>query len=177
MIRVTYIDSNLLHDIASHLQLSSHVSSSLHEIRNINSLLSADGVSVLLPDRRAKNRFANPALSNQTDHRTDRRRYWRLNPSQLELKAPDGKTISLAHNECCILRAAVKADGKLLSRKTLIEAMGQNFLLYDERRLETIISRLRRKLAPHSPNGFPVRGVKGQGYLFRSRLLELGNSK
>ena len=177
MIRVTYIDSHLLHDIATQLQQGGHVISSLHDISHINNLLAADGVSVILPERRARGRLTAPIPSIQTEHRIVRRRYWLLNPGQLELTAPDGQTICLSHNECCILLAAVKADGKLVSRKSLIEAMGQNFLLYDERRLEAIISRLRRKLAPHSPNSFPVRGVKGQGYLFKSRLLELGHGK
>lgn len=95
---------------------------------------------------------------------------WQLNSSQLELITPDGRAISLSHNECCILRAIANANGKLVSRKTLIEALGHEFWHYDERRLESLISRLRRKLASYVPESFTIRGVKGQGYLFRAEL-------
>lgn len=98
---------------------------------------------------------------------------WLLNATQMELIAPDGKPIPLTHNECCVLRAAAGAAGHLVSRKALIEALGQNFWHYDERRLEVLISRLRRKLANAFPDGFPVRGVKGHGYLFGVVLEEV----
>ena len=47
----------------------------------------------------------------------------------------------------------------------LIEALGQEFWYYDERRLESLISRLRRKLASYAPDGFPIRGVGPLEYL------------
>jgi DNA-binding response OmpR family regulator len=90
--------------------------------------------------------------------------------SQLELITPYGKLIPLSHNECCVLGAAANANGNMVSRKMLIEALGQDFWYYDERRLESLISRLRRKLASYAPEDFPIRGVKGQGYLFRVEL-------
>lgn len=97
---------------------------------------------------------------------------WLLNSPQLELLAPNGTPIQLSHSESCILQAAAHADGQLLGRKTLIEALGQNFMHYDERRLEALISRLRRKLASYVPDGFPIRAVRGHGYLFGAALQE-----
>lgn len=99
--------------------------------------------------------------------------HWLLDSSQLNLIVPDGRQVPLSYNEWRVLRAVANADGNLVSRKVLIEALDQNFLHYDERRLESLISRLRRKLAPYAPDGFPVRGVKGQGYLFGVRLQEV----
>jgi DNA-binding response OmpR family regulator len=98
---------------------------------------------------------------------------WALSSSQLELIAPNGNPISLSHNEFCVLKAAASAPSNLVSRKVLIEALGHKDWYYDERRLETLISRLRRKLAPHIPEGFPVRGIKGHGYLFGIDLQEI----
>ncbi len=98
---------------------------------------------------------------------------WTLDASQLELIAPDGKRVTLSPNEFCVLQAAARAKGNLLNRKTLIEALGKNYLHYDERCLETLISRLRRKLASTVKEGFPLRGVRGHGYLFGAELQEI----
>jgi len=92
---------------------------------------------------------------------------WALNPRTLTLTAPNGAHIALTHNETRVLNAAARAEGALVSRRCLIEALGANYWDYDERRLEALISRLRRKLP-----GLSVRGIKGQGYVFDSVRLD-----
>ena len=99
---------------------------------------------------------------------------WQLNSRQMELLAPDGRLVPLSHNECCILKAAALANGNLVSRKMLIEALGQEFWDYDERRLESLISRLRRKMSAYAPEDFSIRSVKGHGYLFKVALQDVG---
>ncbi|TAN78465.1 MAG: response regulator transcription factor [Gallionella sp.] len=98
--------------------------------------------------------------------------HWILHTARMSLKPPDGNDIPLTHSECRILQVVAQADGNLVHRKTLIEALGEDYHQYDERRLEALISRLRRKLAAHHPPGVPVRGVKGHGYLFTVDLVE-----
>jgi DNA-binding winged helix-turn-helix (wHTH) protein len=95
---------------------------------------------------------------------------WEIHVPQLEVRAPNGKHISLSHNELRLLEAARDAHGTLISRKTLIEALGHDYWEYDERRLEALISRLRRKLSAQAGTAFLVRGIKGQGYVFSSLL-------
>ena len=92
---------------------------------------------------------------------------WALNPRTLTLTAPNGAHIALTHNETRVLNAAARAEGALVSRRCLIGALGANYWDYDERRLEALISRLRRKLP-----GLSVRGIKGQGYVFDSVRLD-----
>lgn len=99
---------------------------------------------------------------------------WRLDPTRLELITPAGLRITLSHDERCILQVAVRAGGSLVSRKVIIEALGQNYLDYDERRLEAHISRLRRKLTTYSSTSFPIRAVRGHGYLFGPNIQEVG---
>ncbi|PZN73006.1 MAG: hypothetical protein DM484_23490 [Candidatus Methylumidiphilus alinenensis] len=98
---------------------------------------------------------------------------WFLDASLMELIAPDGKHIPLSHNEFCVLQTAAHAQGNLLSRKTLIEALGKNYLHFDERCLEALISRLRRKLNTTIDGSFKLRGVRGHGYLFGAALQEI----
>lgn len=90
---------------------------------------------------------------------------WALNPRTLMLTAPDGSRIELTHSETRLLHTAARAQGALVSRRSLIEALGANYWEYDERRLEALISRLRRKLARQAP-GLSVRSIKSQGYVF-----------
>jgi DNA-binding response OmpR family regulator len=110
------------------------------------------------------------AINNQAS------KYWQLDPHSLELTAPEGSKIPLSHNESCILLVAASVNGHLVSRKALIESLGQNYLHYDERRLEAIISRLRRKLAPYAADGFKIRGVKCHGYIFAASVQLLAKS-
>jgi DNA-binding response OmpR family regulator len=69
---------------------------------------------------------ANPEIFNGNEQT-----HWQLNSSQLQLIAPDNKAIPLSNNECCILRAVINANKNLVSRKTLIEALGQEYWQYD----------------------------------------------
>lgn len=106
-----------------------------------------------------------------TDARAQRK--WSLNAPRMELVSPDGTAIPLTHNELCVLKTVAASAGGPVSRKALIEALGHKAWYYDERRLETLISRLRRKLALYWPEGVAVRAIRGKGYLFDITIREL----
>ena len=91
---------------------------------------------------------------------------WALNPRTLTLTAPNGAHIALTLANPRAERRRPRRR-RLVSRRCLIEALGANYWDYDERRLEALISRLRRKLP-----GLSVRGIKGQGYVFDSVRLD-----
>lgn len=158
----------------SNLQQTDFTATTELNATNLSAWLANHGIDVLTlpPPNQHKRRFTD--FINTTTPQTfnnNEQAHWKLDASQLELIPPDGNPVPLSHNECCVLRAAANAAGKLVSRKMLIEALGQDFRHYDERRLESLISRLRRKLACYDSAGFPIRGIKGQGYLFGVELL------
>lgn len=107
----------------------------------------------------------------------ERNQGWRLNTRQLRLHGPAGE-IALSGLECAILGTLADAEDHKASRRSLIEALGADYLAYDERRLETLISRLRRKLADCLATGAeagsggdnPLRALRGQGYIFAAPL-------
>lgn len=177
MIRIAILDQNACQfdNIFSNLQQTGFAATTALDAENLSAWLATQGVGMLiLPLLNENERPIATAISTQSGKLNGNEQAgWRLNSSQLELIAPNGRQVLLSHNECCVLRAAANANGKLVSRKMLIEALGQEFWYYDERRLESLISRLRRKLASYAPEGFPIRGVKGQGYLFRVELQVL----
>jgi DNA-binding response OmpR family regulator len=99
--------------------------------------------------------------------------YWALDPLCMAVRTPCGSQIPVSHSELTVLRLAARAEGQPVCRKEIIKALGHEEWLYDERRLETLISRLRRKLTKHPTTGFEVRGLRGKGYLFTVRLREV----
>lgn len=96
--------------------------------------------------------------------------HWTLHQRLKEIKAPCGRQMALSHSEYQVLFSAASCQPQVVSRKALIEALGAEYLQYDERRLETLISRLRKKLTGFSDHPFPIRAIKGKGYLFASKL-------
>ncbi|MGN6827495.1 response regulator transcription factor [Paucibacter sp. M5-1] len=93
---------------------------------------------------------------------------WVLDLHQLELRLPAGPGEPLPLNavEACILATLARAPLRRASRRELVEALGEDWLLYDERRIETVLSRLRRKIAVATGAEAPLRTLRGFGYAF-----------
>lgn len=95
-----------------------------------------------------------------------------LFPEDCLLRTPSGERLELTPSEVLLLSRLARAPGGQATRRQLIEAFGARYSDYDERRLEAIISRLRRKLAPICPAGESLRAVRGIGYVLGLRLVE-----
>ena len=66
------------------------------------------------------------------------------------------------------MRVFAQASEHFATRRSLIEALGHDYLAYDEQRLEAMISRLRKKIAPLGDN--PIKAAHGRGYVFTQTL-------
>ncbi|MDX8399646.1 MAG: winged helix-turn-helix domain-containing protein [Gallionellaceae bacterium] len=171
--RIAIVDANLIDGLDRRLQQSGLSSTAIGDVSSLNSWLSEHGATVLLLNLELKKEAVNPIRTVKTERRKANQQIsWCLNSALFKLTSPSGMAISLSHNECCVLQAASSANGQLVCRKTLINALGQNVMHYDERRLEALISRLRRKLVSGVAEDFPIRGVKGRGYLFGVNLRD-----
>jgi DNA-binding response OmpR family regulator len=89
---------------------------------------------------------------------------WRLDSSDWVLKAPLGLAIPLTSMEHRFLLALSKRSGKVLSRRQIVEALGKDAISYDERNLDALVLRLRKKVAEVTEQTLPVKTVHGQGY-------------
>ena len=72
---------------------------------------------------------------------------WRLNVGKRLLEDSDGKTLAITRAEFDILRSLSAAKGRVLSRDTLLDAIGSN--RHDDvsdRTIDVLISRLRKKI-------------------------------
>lgn len=98
---------------------------------------------------------------------------WQYREREAVLLAPSGSRIELSHLENQFLSVLARQPGQTIKRKDIIaSAFGADPLTYDWRRLDAIVSRLRKKIHNHYPMVQPVRAVHGVGFIF-SAAVEL----
>lgn len=90
---------------------------------------------------------------------------WQLRSSPPSLIPPGAPAIALSHQDYTVL-CALAANGKGVSRKGIVEALGKDYLEYDQRRLDTQMRRLRRKVEQACGVRLPVATLRGVGYRF-----------
>jgi len=99
---------------------------------------------------------------------------WRYSPSAWTLTSPSCASVKLSGSEKALVEFFLLHPSSVAKRRDLIEkALGGDFQSYDPRRLEAVVSRLRRKLEQISPLAQPLRAVHGVGYEFTSALERL----
>lgn len=90
---------------------------------------------------------------------------WQLCSSPPSLVPPGAAPIRLSHQDYTVL-ATLAANGKGVSRKEIVQALGKDYLEYDQRRLDTQMRRLRRKVEQACALQLPVATLRGVGYRF-----------
>ena len=95
---------------------------------------------------------------------------WLLNTRTWSLISPAGQVAKLTHREALMLSKFVGIPGKPLGRDVLVEAMGFIPAVYDFRRLDSTLSRLRKKLDDCGCAEFPLENIYGGKYAFNEPL-------
>lgn len=90
---------------------------------------------------------------------------WQLSASPRRLISPNGVNIALSGQDHSVL-LSLMGGGECVTRKTIIEALGEDFLAYDQRRLDTQMRRLRRKVKESCGQQLPVSTLRGVGFRF-----------
>lgn len=90
---------------------------------------------------------------------------WRLSAAPRRLLAPDGVSIALSAHDHAVLLVLMGAEG-VVTRRAIIEALGESFLDYDQRRLDTQMRRLRRKVEQACSHPLPINTVRAVGFQF-----------
>lgn len=97
---------------------------------------------------------------------------WQLTASPRQLITPSGERIALSWQDHVVL-LTLMSGGKCVTRKTIVEALGKDFLAYDQRRLDTQMRRLRRKVENTCKLALPISTLRSMGYHFygNTRIL------
>ena len=95
---------------------------------------------------------------------------WSLSPQSRELLDPDKVLVPLSSAEFALLMAFVTHPGRVLSRDQLLDlARGRDSRAFD-RAIDTLVSRLRRKLCDNPRSPRVIKTVRGDGYLFAPKV-------
>lgn len=90
---------------------------------------------------------------------------WALHGSPPRLIPPGLSAIPLSAQDHTVLRT-LAMGGTCVRRRDIVQALGQDYLDYDQRRLDTQMRRLRRKVQQQSGVSLPVTTMRGMGYRF-----------
>jgi DNA-binding response OmpR family regulator len=91
---------------------------------------------------------------------------WLLNVVRWELKTPNGLEIELTRSEFTLLNCFVHQSVKVIAREDIVKGLGFNPAVYDNRRLEVMLRRLRKKIEDAGVVKFPLQTVYGVGLVF-----------
>lgn len=95
---------------------------------------------------------------------------WLIDVKTWILQSPNQQTVELTHKELNFLRCFVGLEGLAVKRQIIIRALGFSPDDYDIRRLEAMVSRLRKKIEDASLKDFPLVTVYGVGYAFNGNI-------
>ncbi len=92
-------------------------------------------------------------------------RAWVFDTDRWVLTSPDGEEARLSAAEHSVLMALTQQPGQAVPRDALFDALGKRSAGPEDRSLDVLVSRLRRKYHA-STITLPVRSVRGIGYVF-----------
>jgi DNA-binding response OmpR family regulator len=70
-----------------------------------------------------------------------------------------------------VLHELMRNAGNTVSRRKIIQALGEDFFSYDQRRLDTQMRRLRRKVEESCGLTLPINTARNVGYRFHAKAL------
>jgi DNA-binding response OmpR family regulator len=91
---------------------------------------------------------------------------WQLNVVKWALKTPNRLEIALTKNEFALLNCFINQSGQVITRDAVVNGLGFNPTTYDNRRLEVMLRRLRKKIEDAGVVKFPLQTVYGVGLVF-----------
>jgi PAS domain S-box-containing protein len=100
---------------------------------------------------------------------------WKLCASPPRLVPPGLSAIPLSAQDYTVLLALARGV-PCASRRDIVAALGGDYLQYDQRRLDTQMRRLRRKVEEASGVKLPVATLRGVGYRFHQPIDVVGPS-
>lgn len=94
---------------------------------------------------------------------------WMLQSSPRQLVSPGGVPVPLSAQDFLVLKA-LALGGECVTRQTIVTALGGDYFEYDQRRLDTQMRRLRRKVHELTGEDLPVSTLRAVGYCFHAPI-------
>jgi DNA-binding response OmpR family regulator len=99
---------------------------------------------------------------------------WTLEETARYLVSPAARRVDLTSSEFDLLMAFLRRPGQALSRDALLGVLRGREWTYFDRSIDTLVARLRKKLAGDPDRPPLVRSVRGVGYVFCAAVSRPG---
>lgn len=96
---------------------------------------------------------------------------WILDTANWAMIAPDGKALKLTATEFAFLNLLCKRQGEVCPRDEIVTALARPGGHFDNRHLDAIVSRLRRKFERTTKIPSALKVVYGVGYTFTAHIV------
>lgn len=97
---------------------------------------------------------------------------WHLSMRYRRLAAPNGAEMALTSLEFAFIKMfAMVETGEAISRKQIVQGFGEDYLSYDQNRIDTMVRRLRRKAESDLGTRLPLNTERVRGYSFGDLLI------
>jgi len=94
-------------------------------------------------------------------------RDWVFDAAHGSLLSPGNAALELSTQEAALIGLLARSAGRPVSRRQIVEALGQEWATYDLRRLDTLVSRLRlRWQRDNGGQELPLKTLHREGYAF-----------
>jgi DNA-binding response OmpR family regulator len=101
-------------------------------------------------------------MDRSTTSETETR--WSLDDAGWSLLCPEGHAVALTRTERRVIERLLSTPGRLVARTELVEALSEGD--FDPHRLDSLVYRLRRKVADGCGATLPLVSIHGEGYVF-----------
>lgn len=95
---------------------------------------------------------------------------WRLDLRSRTLSDPEGAAVDLSGAEYDLLMVFLEHPGRVLGRERILEMSRGRLASPSDRSVDTLVSRLRRKLEPPDGAEPVIKTVRGSGYMLAARV-------
>jgi DNA-binding response OmpR family regulator len=93
---------------------------------------------------------------------------WILQSAGRTLIPPGQPAVDLSPQDFAVLKTIIAGEGQAVSRRTIVNALGNDYDTTDPARLDTQMRRLRRKVAEATGKELPIKTLRNEGYQFHA---------
>ena len=91
---------------------------------------------------------------------------WLLQTAGRTLVPPGMPPIDLSPHDFAVLRVIIEGNGQPVSRRAIVDALGDDYITSDPARVDSQLHRLRRKVMDATGKDLPIKTLRNQGYQF-----------
>ncbi len=95
---------------------------------------------------------------------------WRLDLTAHELQTSGGEQVHLTNHEFILLAALARRPSRVLTRDEILVAIAGRDWSPNDRSVDVLVSKLRRKIEPNPDNPSLITTIRGVGYKFTTRV-------